>query len=241
MPAGLLVTVPPPVPALETVKVTVDVRVTVRLVVAVFPAPSRAVTVSTFTPVCRVIPLAVQLVVPLAVPLPPRSLTHVTCVTPTASDAVPPSVSVGVLVLKVGFVVGVVMVTVGAPASAPLPDTIRETVSPFDAKVTFAVAVAVVVGLKRTVTVWVVFSPTIVKGLPDTMLNGAVTDAVPDTVPPTVFCTVRVWFATLPRFTVPKFTVPVGLTAKVIRATALATDEQALSMPPASTAVIAMK
>src|SRR4030095_2158949 len=45
-PAGLLFTVPRPVPALETVKVTVDVRVTVRLVVAVFPAPSRAVTVS---------------------------------------------------------------------------------------------------------------------------------------------------------------------------------------------------
>jgi hypothetical protein len=243
MPAGLLVTVPLPAPALETVNVNVDVdvSVTVKLAVAVFPAASRAVTVSTFTPVCRVIPLAVQLVVPVAVPLPPRSLTHVTCVTPIASDAVPPSVSVGLLVLKVGFVVGAVMVTVGAPASAPLPDAIRETVSPFDAKVTFAVEVAVVVGLKRTVTVWVVFSPTTVKGLPDTMLNGAGTDAVPDTVPPTVFCTVTVWSAKLPRFTVPKFTVPVGLTAKVARATALATDEQALSMPPASTAVIATK
>jgi hypothetical protein len=45
----------------------------------------------------------------------------------------------------------------------------------------------------------------------------------------------------VPRFTLPKFTVPVGLTAKSIRAGALATDEQALSMPPVSIAVIATK
>jgi hypothetical protein len=133
------------------------------------------------------------------------------------------------------------MVTVGAPVSAPLPETIRETVSPLDVKVTFAVEVAAVVGLKRTVTVWVAFSPTTVKGLPDTMLNGAGTEAVPDTVPPTMFCTVKVRSTKVPRPTLPKLTVPVGLTAKVLRATALATDEQALSMPPASTAVIATK
>ena len=168
-------------------------------------------------------------------------MTHVTWVTPTASDAVPPSVSVGLLVLKVGFVVGVVMVTVGTPASTPLPDTTRETVSPLEVKVTFAVAVAVVVGVKRTVTVWVVLSPTTVNGLPDTMLKGAGTDAVPDTVPPIVFCTVKVWSAMLPRFTLPKFSVLVGLTEKVTRAAALATGEQALSIPPESTAVIATK
>jgi len=167
-------------------------------------------------------------------------LTQVTWVTPTASDAVPPSVSVGLLVLKVGFVVGVVMVTVGVPASAPMPDTTREAVSPLEVKVTFAVAVAVVVGVKRTVTVWGVFIPT-VNGLPDTMLKGAGTDAVPDTVPPTVFCTVKVRSATLPRFTLPKSVVMVGLTENVTRAAALATGEQALSMPPESTAVIATK
>jgi len=100
-----------------------------------------------------VIPPAVQLVVPVAVPPPPRSLAHVTWVTPTVSDAVPPSVSVGLLVVKVGFVVGVVMVTVGAPASTPTPDASRETVSPLEEKTMLAVAVAVVVGLKRTVTV----------------------------------------------------------------------------------------
>ena len=143
--------------------------------------------------------------------------------------------------LKVGFVVGVVMVTVGRPASTPLPDTTRETVSPLEVKVTFAVAVAVAVGVKRTVTVWVVLSPTTVNGLPDTMLKGAGTDAVPDTVPPTVFCTVKIWSAMLPRFTLPKFSVLVGLTEKVTRAAAFATDEQALSMPPESTAVIATK
>jgi hypothetical protein len=241
MPAGLLVTVPLPAPVFETVSVTVDARVTVKLSVAVFPAVSRAVTVSTFVPVWRVMPLAVQLVVPVAVPLPPRSFAHVTCVTPTESDAVPPSVRVGLLVVKVGFVVGVVMVTVGAVPSVPVPDTPREIGSPSAVKVTFAVEVAAVVGLKRTVTVWVAFSPTRLNGLPDTMLKGAGTDAVPDTVPPTVFCTVKVWFATAPRFTLPKFTVPVGLTAKVIRAGAFETDEQALSMPPESTAVIATK
>jgi hypothetical protein len=48
IPAGLLVIVPGPVPALETVKVKVGARVTVKLSVAVFPAASRAVTVSTF-------------------------------------------------------------------------------------------------------------------------------------------------------------------------------------------------
>jgi hypothetical protein len=73
------------------------------------------------------------------------------------------------------------------------------------------------------------------------MLKGAGTDAVPDTVPPTVFCTVKLCSAMLPRFTLPKFIVLVGLTENVIRAAALAGDEQLLSMPPESTAVIATK
>ena len=148
------------------------------------------------------IPLAVQFVVPVAVPLPPRSLAQVTCVTPTESDAVPPSVSVVLLVVKVGFVVGVVIVTVGALASAPMPVAIRETVSPLDEKVTLAVAVAAVVGLKRTVTVW--GTPATENGLPDTMLKGAGTVTVPDTVPPTRFWIVNVWSAELPRATLPK-------------------------------------
>ena len=72
---------------------------TVTLAVAVLPAASCAVTVSTFVPSWMGIPLAVQLVVPLAVPLPPRLLAHVTWVTPTLSDAVPPSVRGELLVL----------------------------------------------------------------------------------------------------------------------------------------------
>jgi hypothetical protein len=69
------------------------------LAVPVFPAASRAVIVSTFVPVCRPIPLAVQLVVPVALPLPPRLLAHVTWVTPMLSAAVPPSVIAELLVL----------------------------------------------------------------------------------------------------------------------------------------------
>src|SRR2546428_257534 len=84
---GVVVTVP----ALLTVRVKVGVTVTVKLAVAVLPAASCAVTVSTFVPGWRTIPLAVQLVVPVAVPVPPRLLTHVTWVTPTLSAAVPPS------------------------------------------------------------------------------------------------------------------------------------------------------
>src|SRR5207253_232647 len=84
--------------------------------VAVFPAASRAVTVSRFVPSWRAIPLAVQLVVPLAAPLPPRLLAHVTWVTPTLSDAVPPSVRGELLVLYVDAVVGAVMAMVGAMA-----------------------------------------------------------------------------------------------------------------------------
>src|SRR5438552_14236807 len=56
----------------------VSLRVTVTVSVAVLPAASRAVTVSTFAPSCRPIPLTVQLVVPVAVPLPPRLFVHVT-------------------------------------------------------------------------------------------------------------------------------------------------------------------
>jgi len=130
IPAGLLVTVPVPVPALETVRAKVGVKVTVNVSVAVLPAASVAVTVSTFVPGCRTIPLAVQLVVPVAVPLPPALFVHVTWVTPTLSDAVPPSVRGVVLVLKVGLEVGEVTVSVGGVASAPMPVTIREKVSP---------------------------------------------------------------------------------------------------------------
>ena len=59
-----------------------------------------------------------QLAVPVAVPLPPRSLLQETCVTPTLSAAVPPSVSTVPLVENVLAEVGVVMATVGAVVGA---------------------------------------------------------------------------------------------------------------------------
>src|SRR5438128_187381 len=90
---------------------------TLRVAVPVLPAASRAVIVRTFVPLCRTIPLAVQLVVPVAVPLPPRLFAHVTWVTPMLSDAVPATVSGLVFVVKVGPEVGVVMLTVGAVVS----------------------------------------------------------------------------------------------------------------------------
>src|SRR6184192_1136242 len=87
------------------------------LAVLVFPTASFAVTVSTLAPACSTIPLAVQLVVPVAVPLPPRLFAQVTCVTPTLSDAVPPSARDDVGVLYVEPEVGVVIATVGSEAS----------------------------------------------------------------------------------------------------------------------------
>src|SRR5207247_5250972 len=85
---------------IATVGAVVSLTVTVKLAVAVLPEASRAVTVSTFVPSWRMMPLAVQLVVPLAVPLPPRLFAHVTCVTPTLSDAVPASARGEVLVVR---------------------------------------------------------------------------------------------------------------------------------------------
>ena len=73
----------------------------------------------------------------------------------------------------------------------PVPVTSGERVSPSAEKLTLVLASAVVVGAKRTVTVWVAPAPTRVKGLPETMLKGAETEAVPVTVPPRVFWTVK--------------------------------------------------
>jgi hypothetical protein len=63
--------------------------VTVNVSVPPLFAASRAVMVMTFEPPCSVMPLTLQAVVPVAVPLPPRLFAQVTCVTPTASLAVP--------------------------------------------------------------------------------------------------------------------------------------------------------
>src|SRR5712691_935983 len=93
------------------------VYVTVKVAVPALLAASRAVTVSTLLPGCNTIPLADHVVVPVAVPLPPALLLHVTCVTPMLSAAVPPRVIGLVVVLYVAPVVGLVIVTVGGVGS----------------------------------------------------------------------------------------------------------------------------
>jgi hypothetical protein len=89
--------------------------------------------------------------------------------------------------------VGAVIVTVGGVVSGvPMPVTIRAMVPPPAVKFRLTLAVAATVGLKRTVTAWVVPTPTRLKAPPETMLKGAETDAFPETVPPPVFETVKV-------------------------------------------------
>ena len=119
------------------------------------------------------------------------------------------------------------------------PVTIREMVSPCAVKMTFAAAVAEVVGVKRTVTTCVAPAPTRVNGLPDTMLKGSEVETVPEIVPARLFCTVKVRSAKLPTATVPKWPEPVGLTVNKGWATALAGVEQALSLLFRSTATTA--
>ena len=83
---------------IATVGGTASTPLTVTLAVPVLPAASWAVTVSTFVP-SWMGTLAVQLVDPVAVPLPPALFTHVTWVTPTLSAAVPPNVREELVVL----------------------------------------------------------------------------------------------------------------------------------------------
>jgi hypothetical protein len=89
------------VPAISESSVNVNSTetVTVKVAHAMLPATFCATTVRMFDPRWRTIPLAVQFVVPIAIPLAPRSLIHITQVTPTSSDAVPPSVRRGLPVL----------------------------------------------------------------------------------------------------------------------------------------------
>jgi len=76
------------------------VYVTVITSVPVFPAPSVAVTVIILSPLDRLMPEMLQLVVPLAVPLLPLSLLHDTLLMPlVVSDALPPRLIVLIVVV----------------------------------------------------------------------------------------------------------------------------------------------
>ena len=80
--------------------VVVALYVTVIVSDPEFPEPSVAVTVIMLSPLDRLILEIVQLVVPLAVPLPPLLLLHVTLLTlPELSDAVPLKVMVLLVVV----------------------------------------------------------------------------------------------------------------------------------------------
>ena len=81
--------------------------------VPLLPFVSWAVTVITLAPAWSGMSAAVQLVVPTAAPLPPRSLAQVTDVTPVSSAAVPASVMNGAVDVVAGSAVGDVIVTVG--------------------------------------------------------------------------------------------------------------------------------
>src|SRR5436190_1247306 len=96
---------------------TASVSVMVRTSVATLPAASLAVTVMTLAPGCKETLATDHAVVPVATPLPPLSLDQLTCDTPNASLAVPPSASVADVVEKVVAAVGVAIEIVGAVPS----------------------------------------------------------------------------------------------------------------------------
>ena len=80
-----------PVDALGAVTVPLGLYVTCNVSVPELPAPSFAVTVITLSPLNKLMLEVNQLVVPLAVPLPPLLLLHVTLLTPLVlSEALPP-------------------------------------------------------------------------------------------------------------------------------------------------------
>jgi hypothetical protein len=90
---------------------------TANVSLAVWPAASRAVTVMMLVPLCSAIEEMFQLVVPLAVPLPPRSFVHVINVTPPEPAAVPLNAIAPALVANDEAVVGLVIVIVGGLVS----------------------------------------------------------------------------------------------------------------------------
>ena len=229
MPAGALVTVPLPAPALVTVSAKDDC-----MNVAVTEVAALIATVQVPVPEH---PLPLQ---PVNVESAAAAAVNVTEV-PLVNDAeqvAPQEMPAGLLVTVPLPAPALEIVSV-EPVDTPVPDTSRESESPSAVKLTLPLAATVLVGVNCTVTVAVAPGPTSVKGLPETMLKGAATETVPVTVPVRVLWTVKVWVAELPMVTLPKFTVVVGVTKISIWATALAGAEQALSWPLVSSAVTA--
>jgi len=180
IPAGELVTVPLPAPALDTVSANdCCIKVAVTAVAAFIVRVQGPVPAQPPLQPLKVEPAAGAAVSETSVPLANE-----------AEQVAPQEMPAGLLVT----------VPVPAPAwetvsreavDTPVPVTSDERVSPSAVKLILELATAVVVGVKRTVTAWVAPAPTRVKGLPETMLKGAETEAMPVTVPPRVFWTVK--------------------------------------------------
>jgi len=172
-PAGELVTMPLPVPDFVTLSVKDDCTnaavtevaaliVTVHVLVPVQPPPLQPVNVE------------------------PAAAVAVSVTTePVANDAehvAPHEMPAGLLVIVPAPAPDLDTVKVEL-ADVPVPVTSRDSVSPSAVKLTLVLAAAVPVGVNCTVTVAVAPEPTSVNGLPETMLKGALTEAVPVTVP----------------------------------------------------------
>src|SRR5262245_57103808 len=182
IPAGELVTVPTPAPAFDTVSAR-DVCTKVAVTV-----------VAAFTVTAQVpVPAQPPPLQPVKVDPAAAAAVRVTTV-PFAYEAehvVPQLMPVGELV-KVPLPAPALETVKVEPVDTPVPVTSLETVSPSAVKLTLVLATAVPVGVKPTVTVAVAPEPTRVKGLPETMLNGAATETLPVTVPVRVLVTVKV-------------------------------------------------
>src|SRR2546425_7020 len=173
MPAGALVTVPLPAPDLVTVRAKDDwmkvavtevaaVIVTVHVPVPVQPPPLQPV---------KVEPAAGAAVRVTTVPG-VKEVEHVA----------PQEIPAGLLVTVPLPAPALETVSVD-PVDTPVPVTNRDIVSPSAVKLTFVLDSTALIGAKRTVTVAVAPVPTRVKGLPETMVKGAGTEAVPVMVP----------------------------------------------------------
>jgi hypothetical protein len=177
MPAGELVTVPLPVPDFDTESVKDDwtkeaVTVVAALIVTVqAPVPEQPP------------PLQPENVEPAA-----AAAVKVTDepVVKEAEQVAPQEMPAGALVTVPLPAPALETVSVVPAVDTPVPVTRRDTVSPSAVKLTLVLAATALVGANRTVTVAVAPDPTRVNGLPETMLKGALTEAVPVMVPPRV-------------------------------------------------------
>ena len=109
-----------------------------------------------------------------------------------------------------------VIVVSGAVVSAtPVPETLTALFPPFEVTARLTEKTPGVFGAKRTTIVWLEPAGKL-NAPPDTIMNGAGTDAPPVSVPLPVFCTVKDRSIDPPTTTLPKSTGPAGETVRVM-------------------------